>query len=279
MSNGVLARLRSLVPHLTPVLRRIGSYALENPEKVIYHTVTELAEASSSSEGSVIRFCQELGFSGLQDFKLALAVDLASSVAPTDLLVVPDNTQELTRHVIRTTVSSIEETGRLLDASAVDDAVKHILNARRIDIYGVGASGTTASYLDYKLLRLGLPSKAYVDPHLATMSASQLDQSCVAIGISSSGSTRDIIDAVDTAHSVGAYIVAIVNRLKSPLAKKADCVLLASSHESPLTGGAVLSKMSQLLVLEVLFTAMVRCDERLQERIRATAEAVVDKSL
>jgi DNA-binding MurR/RpiR family transcriptional regulator len=80
-----LAQLRSVQSSLTPVLERIAAYALSHPHKVIYHTVTELAEASGTSEASVIRFCRDLGYAGFQDFKLALAVDLASHpVAPSD---------------------------------------------------------------------------------------------------------------------------------------------------------------------------------------------------
>ena len=279
MRSGVLPRLRSSLPHLTPALRRIAAYALDDPEKVIFQTVTELAAGSTSSEGSVIRFCQELGFGGLQDFKLALAVDLASPALPNGLLPAPADTDALKKRALEFMIAGLEETDRLLDAAAVDEAADRILAAKRIDIYGVGASGMTATYLDLKLMRLGLPTKAVVDPHLAAISAVTLDAQSVAIAISSSGSTKDTIQAVDIAHSAGAFVIAVVNRPLSPIAKRADCVLLGSSHESPLAGGAALSKASQMLVLEVLFTAMIARGEGLIERIRATAKGVVEKSL
>ena len=68
VATGVLARLRATLPGLTPALGRIAEVALEAPHKVLYSTVTELAEAARSSEGSVIRFCKDLGFGGFQDF-------------------------------------------------------------------------------------------------------------------------------------------------------------------------------------------------------------------
>lgn len=279
MRSGVLARLRSSVPHLTPALRRIAEHALDNPDTVIFQTVTELAQASASSEGSVIRFCQELGFAGLQDFKLALAVDLARSGEPDGLPATPVTTQELKARTLQSMVAGLEETVGLLDDAAVDEAAAHILMAKRIDVYGVAASGITAEYLDLKLLRLGLRSRAYTDPHLAAISAVSLDSDSVAIAISSSGSTKDTIEAIDLGRAAGAYVIAIVNRRLSPLAKRADCVLLGSSHESPVAGGAAMSKVSQMLVIEVLFTAMIARDERLVERIRETARGVVEKIL
>ena len=279
VSSGVMGRLRSSLPHLTPALRRIASFVHERPDVVVFQTVTELAASSASSEGSVIRFCQEMGYRGLQDFKLALAVDLAATAPVLSTPAVPTNTRELKERAVQEMVAGLEETGRLLDDDAIDLAAARILAAEQIDIYGVGASGMAAQYLDLKLMRLGLRCKSYVDPHLAAIGAVALRPDTVAIGVSNSGSSKDTIEAIDTARAAGAFVIAVVNRQLSPLEKRADCVLLGSSSESQLSGGAAMSKASQMLVFEVLFNALIARDRRSLERIRATAAGVVGKSL
>lgn len=275
VATGTLARLRATVPGLTPALQRIAEYALEAPEKVIYHTVTELAEAAHSSEGSVIRFCKDLGFSGFQDFKLALATDLAA--APRDKALNIPGEQGIITAAVQHAQTAIRETAQLLELNQVERVAAQVLSAERIDVYGVGASGVIAHYVEYKLLRLGLSVQAFVDPHLAAMSAARLTGASVAIGVSSSGSVIDTVYALQTARAAGAFTVALTNRAKSPMTATSSAVLLASNPESPLTGGAIPSKIGQLLVLDVLFSSLLSNADRL-EAVQKTAGVVVDKS-
>lgn len=273
-----LAKLRSAHSSLTPVLERIASYALSNPQKVIYHTVTELAEASGASEASVIRFCHDLGYSGFQDFKLALAVDLASQPATPSEDGPIDSSAEVVRRVVTEAQRAVSDTGELIDAQDIETAARKLLTARRIEVFGVGASGIVAEYFLYKLIRLGLTATAYRDPHLASMSAATLGTGDVAIGISSSGSIVDTVEALRLGRKAGAFTIAITNRPRSPLTSHAELVLVAANPESPLTGGAVLSKVSQLLLLEALFNVMLRLEPDRSHTLRQTAEAVVQKS-
>lgn len=277
VATGILARLRATLPGLTPALQRIAEYALDAPDKVLYHTVTELAEAASSSEGSVIRFCKDMGFSGFQDFKLALATDLASAPreSASGVLGEPGN---IITNAVQHAETAIRETGQLLDLSEIEQTTAQLLLADRIDVYGVGASGVIAHYVHYKLLRLGLNVQAFVDPHLAAMSAAYLTKASVAIGVSSSGSVVDTVHALQTARVAGAFTVSLTNRAKSPMTAISDAVLLASNPESPLTGGAIPSKIGQLLVLDVLFSSLLSQRSSGLTAVQKTAEAVVDKS-
>ena len=272
---GTLARLRATLPGLTPVLQRIAEYALSAPDKVLYYTVTELAEAAGSSEGSVIRFCKDLGFSGFQDFKLALATDLAATPREGGLSASAE--PGIITDAVQHAETAIRETGQLLDPDELKQVAAKVASADRIDIYGVGASGVIAHYVEYKLLRLGLNVQAFIDPHLAVMSAARLTNMSVAIGVSSSGSVMDTVHAVQTARAAGAFTVALTNRARSPLTATSSTVLLASNPESPLTGGAIPSKIGQLLVLDVLFSSLLSNGSG-SAAVQKTAEAVVSKS-
>lgn len=277
MGDNVRARLNSAAPSMTPTLRRIADYVMAHPDRVIYQTVTELSKVAESSEGSIIRFCREQGYSGFQEFKLKLALDLGQQ--PSRAAPAPsDTTQDIIARVAADSVSAVEETRSLLEPLQVDRAASLIIRARNIEIFGVGASGMTAEYLGYKLMRIGLNARTHVDPHFAAMSAAQLGPSDVAIGVSSSGSTIDTVHALHVARSTGARTIAVVNRVKSPITNHADCVLLASALESPLAGGGVASKMSQFFVLEVVFSVLRREMGAAESALRRSAEAVAEKS-
>lgn len=278
----LLTRLRASLDDLSPVQRRVAQYVLEHPDATIYHSVTELSEATRSSEGSIIRFCQDLGFSGFQEFKLTLAVELdpPSRAQP----VRPDaggaeGAANLMARLTDNAASAMLDTANLFEQDTFEAVAQRLAAAERVDIYGVGASGVVAQYYAYKFLRLGLTVQAFTDMHLGSMSASNLSAGCVAIGVSSSGSTFDTLQALRTAKEAGAFTVAVTNRLKSPLAKIADSSLFASPPESPLTGGDVFAKIGQLLVLEALSRLLVAGDEGLLDVVQRTARVVADRSM
>lgn len=278
MPNGALASLRSLGSGMTPALRKIADYVQGDPQKLLYQTVVEVADGSGSSEASVIRFCRDLGFSGFQDFKLALASDLAVSPVGLSPQDDPQTPEEALEYVIHHARQALEDTRSLLDLNAVSEAVKLILKARRIDIYGVGASGVTAQDFAYKFLRLGYATQAYADPHMAAMSAATLGPEALAMAITRSGTTIDTVKALETARRSGAKTLAITQRLKSPVARAADLTLITSVAESPLTGGSVTAKMGQLLVLDLLYTLVALRRKESQEFISRTAAAVSDRN-
>lgn len=258
---------------MTPALLRVANYVLNDPSTVLYQSITELAEESKSSEASVMRFCRELDYPGFQNFKLALAQELAAhptmgSTASDDPIV----------NLIETAKQALNETERLLDRKALEKAARQVLTAKHIEIFGVAASAITAQYLEYKLVRLGLRARALSDAHLATMIAETTDAATLHILVSSSGSTMDPVRVAKIAQGRGATVVTITNRAKSPLVAASDFVLVASWPETPLTGGAFPSKISQLLLVDALAAYATKLSPKLLETIKTTASSVSDRS-
>ena len=160
----------------------------------------------------------------------------------------------------------------------VEVAAQALAHSRRVDIYGVGYSSFTALDAKLKFVRLGLIADAYGDAHLQVMAAASLSAQDVAIGISNSGSTKDVVDALLTARKSGATTVAITNFSPSPITRASDVVLLTASPESPLGGEVLTSRIAQLCVLDVLSTAIaVTLGEGCLDLIKKTSEAVKKK--
>lgn len=275
--SGALSRLRAQMALLTPAQQRAAAYTLEHPREVVYQTVTELAEASGTGVATVMRLCRDIGFGGFQEFKLALAADLAGAPSSPDAL--PSGTPEsLIAQAARACAQALEETGKVLDPRELERALNALAHAPFILLTGQGASGVTALDFAYKLLRLGLNAAATVDPHLAAMRAAVLPRGSVTVGITRSGSTIDTVHVLREARQSGAFVVAITHRARSPVTEYADCTLHTASPEDPLGGGAVASKVGQLLVLEALYTGLATRVPGAQDAVRTTAAAVVDKS-
>lgn len=62
---------------LSPKLQTIAAFALDQPENFVRNTSREICAALGTSEPTLIRFCQHFGYSGLSDFRIALALSYA----------------------------------------------------------------------------------------------------------------------------------------------------------------------------------------------------------
>ena len=268
---GALSRLRAEQTHLTPALRRLAEVVLASPQEAIYQSVTELADLAGVGEASVIRLCRDLGFKGFQDFKLALAADLAraSEVHPGAGAL---------EHVTEGALRAISETSAMLTGT-LGPALAALSAVRTLLIYGAGASGVSAQDYAYKFVRLGYTVSVYLDAHLAAMATATLPPETVLIALTRSGSTLDTVKVLELARARGVTTLLITERVKSPATAVADIILYTASSESPLTGGSIVSKMGQLLILDALFAELLGRLPGAQDAVAATARAVTDRNL
>jgi DNA-binding MurR/RpiR family transcriptional regulator len=276
---GCLLRIKSAAEMFKPAEKSVAEFVLANAEQVMHMSVSEAARDIGVGESTVIRFCRSLGYKGYQEFKLRLAQDLVEPVEFIhENISFNDSTADLAQKVFQTNIQAVADTMKALDPHMVEVAAKNLADAGRIDIYGVGYSSFTALDAKLKFVRLGLVADAYGDGHLQAMAAASLRKSDVAIGISHSGSTRDVVDALTSARKSGASTISITNFSPSPITRASDVVLLTASPESPLGGEVLTSRIAQLCVLDVLSVALaVALGEGCLDLIRKTSEAVKKK--
>jgi DNA-binding MurR/RpiR family transcriptional regulator len=262
-----------------PAEKSVAQFVLANPELVMNMSVSEAARDIGVGESTVIRFCRSLGYKGYQEFKLRLAQDLVEPVEFIhENITFNDTTADLAQKVFQTNIQAVANTMKALDPHMVEVAAKSLADTGRVDIYGVGYSSFTALDAKLKLVRLGLVADAYGDAHLQAMAAASLRKGDVAIGISHSGSTKDVVDALTAARKSGASTISITNFSPSPITRASDVVLLTASPESPLGGEVLTSRIAQLCVLDVLSVALaVTLGDGCLDLIRKTSEAVKKK--
>jgi len=274
-----LGLIRSHYPSLTPAEQRVADFILNDPGKVIYMSVTELAEKCDVGDGTVVRFAHDIGLSGYQELKLILSRDLSNSFEYVLEDVSPeDSLEDIVRKITNRNLRAIADTTQLISIDSLNRAIEAIYKARRVEFYGVGASGFTALEAKYKFLRIGILCDALTDPHLQAMSASTLNSRDVAIGVSHSGATKDTVDSIKVAKNAGATTICITNFARSPITEFTDIVLLTASPEAPLASGAIRSIVSQLHVLDLLFTGVaMRLGKQALRYTEMTAQAVLNK--
>lgn len=257
-AEGVQAKIRSRLPNCSRGERRVADYILENSAQMIYQSVTEVGVATGTSEATVIRFCQALGYRGYHEFKVALAQDLVvPTPAQSDEVRPDDPLPTIATKLMTHNIQVLHDTMRVLDMALLERAVDAVVRARKVEFYGVGASGVTAADARYKFMRIGTMCDAPPDPNIQAMSAAMLTPQDVAVGISWSGSNKDTLHVLKTAREAGARVIVVTNFIKSPVTEVADLVLLTASRETPAQSGSLASKIAQIFVLDLLFTSVV----------------------
>jgi DNA-binding MurR/RpiR family transcriptional regulator len=259
----LLAHVRALTPNLAPAERRVAAAVVQDPAGVAAKTISELAEACRTSGTTVIRFCRAMGFPGYPELRLALAAaaqvgqargweDIGSDIGPQDTI------DEVIKKIAHADARAVEETAAQLNAETLSAVVDAIVHARRIDIYGVGASAFVALDLQQKLHRIERIVYAWPDPHSAVTSAALLKRGDVAIGISHTGMTADTVGSLAEARQQQATTVAITNFPGSSIASVADHVLTTAARETTFRSGAMASRIAALTVVDCLFVAVAQ---------------------
>lgn len=258
---------------LTKSEKKIADYILTSGEKIVHSTMSDIREATNVGDGTIIRFCQKIGFSGFSDLKIAIAKE--------DFSKQQQVSQESDLFDKRTTTinNALRTTNQRLDNEKLQRAVQLITEANQIYIFGVGSSGNTGNDLEAMLLRVGVQSRSVVDPHFQAQVASLLTEKDLVIGLSLSGRTKDTYDSLNIAKKNQAKIIAITNYQLSPIAQLAD-VVLQTAIEEFLDGASLAGKISQLYLCDLLVQGYEIENNVNSIELRETVlRSILDKSL
>jgi DNA-binding MurR/RpiR family transcriptional regulator len=277
-----LVRLRELSDNLKPSEVPAARYILEHPQEVIHLSIQELSRRSGSSEASIIRLCKSTGLKGYQELKVSIAADLATQSSPMQYTDIRPNApiDEIVQSVAGHNLKSLEDTLRLLDTATLESAAEALGKARRIDFYGVGASNLICQDAQQKFMRAGKVATAYGDSHLQVTSAVNLGPEDVAVGVSYSGQTVEIVQALQVAKNAGATTISITRVGDNPVSQLADIRLHAAASESGIRSAATASRLAQLLLIDILYACVAsRMYDEVVQRLEATRLALQVKKV
>ena len=264
----------------TKTEKKIADYVLQNTNKVLFMSITELAEECNVAEASVHRFCRTMGVKGYQEFKMKLSLSLTpedDSSLEKDFSDKDSLDFNLDR-ILQSHISALKETRMLLNKGEVERSIRMIEEATNVYFFGIGDSLLSARSARNKFLRICSKVNCMEDPHMQAMTASMAGPEDVIIIISYSGATKDNIYVAKIAKESGAKVVGITRFIKSPLAGYTDALLVCGSNEGPLEGGSMGAKLSQLYIIDVLFQEYYRRNKGISiENNKKTSKAVVDK--
>jgi DNA-binding MurR/RpiR family transcriptional regulator len=276
---GSFVRLQGAYSGLRAAEQRVADFILAHPDELIYLTVTELADRTKTSESTVVRLTQKIGYKGYQEFKIVLARDLVEPATAIYAAIEPgDDLATVKNKVFQANAQALRDTLEVLDDAQLQRGVDALATARRVEIYGVGGSAPLALDAYHKLLKLGMSVVAQSDGDLMAMSSSLLGPGDVALGISHTGASRDVTDALGRAKRHGAATICITHRSSSPITKVSDVVLVTAAQQTAFRSDASSSRIAQLAVIDTLYVGVAHTNHaRSLEMIERTREATAAK--
>jgi DNA-binding MurR/RpiR family transcriptional regulator len=282
----MLGRIRAELPTLPEALRRVADQILADPAEAALATIVDLAERSGTSTATVTRFCRLFDFRGYAALRVAIATETGRAAqARWDLdigreIVATDSLERVLGIVASADSRAIQETAAQLDLASLERVTAALAGARRVELFGIGSSGTAATELAIRLQRIGVVCWARSEVHTALTNAALLRPGDVAIGLSHSGRTHEAIEVLAEAASQGATTVAVTSFPRSPLAEAAELVLTTAPHETTFRPEALAAMHSQLFVLDLIYVALAqRTYDQSSAAFEVTARAVTGHRL
>lgn len=256
-NSAVVIRIRSMIPELSKSEASVAEYISEHCGEVMNLSVSALADCCGVSEPTVIRACRNLGFSGYQALKIALAQSTGTTISCSGEEVdSSDDMETAMRKVFAAAVDAVAMTRESLDVPSLEKAAELLLKAKRIFIFGVGGSAAVGSDVQHKFMRLGLEAVAFADLNLQAFAAAYAGKDDVVFAISHSGSSKAVVDNAILAKSNGAAVISLSSLGKSPLTEIADVSLYTAANETRYRIVAISSRIAELTIIDTLYSYM-----------------------
>lgn len=278
--QSIIMNIRANYSQLGPGEKRIADLLLNEPRTILPLTITEFSQKADCGTATLVRFAKRLGMNGYQDLKIAIAQDVSSMSNEKEHISQNDSCFNIFFKRSHDIQSTLRETSRVLDRNALEEAAQKIMHAKRIVIFGLGNSSPIALDAQHKFLRLGLNAVACSDNHLQAIISSHLGKDSVAIGISHSGHSTDIISALRLSKISGATTICITNYGTSPITSVSDICLFTQAAETQHSILALSSRIAQLTILDTLYTyIMAQTEDASLEAIVHTESALKEKKV
>jgi DNA-binding MurR/RpiR family transcriptional regulator len=281
----IFTRIRRHFPHLHPALKRIAQYVLEHPEKVKIQIIGETAAQCGVSVATVTRFVKRIGLNSFQELKIATAERLFNGGDQRagkqkfvyDDVAKNDSIERIIEKITFKNIDTLNTTKTLLVPADLERAVKAIEKADVLAFYCSGSSIVAGQNAKSRFYRVGKKCLLYSDSTEQNISASLLDGKSVAIGITSSGRTRSVVNAMKISREAGATTICITDSPSSPVVNFSDICFFSSSTYSSFLEDSMTSRMPHILIIDILYACFaVKHYQKSLKSIEKTTAAIKD---
>ncbi|MCR8632787.1 MurR/RpiR family transcriptional regulator [Paenibacillus radicis (ex Xue et al. 2023)] len=257
-SGTLFGRIQASLSNLSEAKKNVGQYILENWQDVSFLTASRVAQRVGVSESVVVRFAQDVGYSGFPDLQNALQAILQNRLTAvktlgevnTDVLISKENgCSGIAQKIFDLTVKNLQATQLSNSSDSFEKAIELIMSSNRIAVVGSRNARGPATVLAVHLneiftntILIGSGTDELFDSIRSLYSTDLL----ITIGLPTYG--KHTILASELAYERGVNQITITDSLISPLAKQAAVALLVQGMSYSFAN----SHIASLFVVDIL---------------------------
>ncbi|MSP41042.1 MAG: MurR/RpiR family transcriptional regulator [Deltaproteobacteria bacterium] len=247
-----LTDLRALLPLLSEHHARVAQFAMQNPAGFLDLDARELGYQCGTSEATIVRFCQRVGYRGLSEMKKILSLQLAANLVPARSATKSDADETVLERVFADCIAALRDTVASVDHASLERVAAAIARSELLYLFGAGGSAQVAQEAALKFLTLGFRTLAFVDPIQQLAAAKLVSAKDVAIAVTYAGNQKEVAEALRSAKERKAFCVGITSFEQSMIAKSTDALLIISPPTELLRGQTGAHRVAQVALLDAL---------------------------
>lgn len=221
--NKVLLKIEENYNKFTKSEIKVMKFILENSKYILDHSIGNISSKIGVSDATLSRFAVKVGFKGFNELRFILDQEgKRVSIEQTNNNLALDKLLTDYKTLLNQSVDLIKNEN-------IDFFIDLVKKSSRIKIYGIGSSGYFAREMSFRLSKLGFDTKAITETHEMKIDANFCNNKDLIIGVSLSGLTNDVIEAIDIGKNNGATTVAFTNYPDSKIGASSHRVIKISS--------------------------------------------------
>ena len=245
---------------LTDLEQEIARYFLQAETIQDDLSSQQVTQKLHISQAALTRFSKKCGFTGYREFIFQYLHQAKKQETHSH------NHSPLTNRVLRSYSHMWEQTQDLIDEEQLERIAQLIEDADRVYFFGTGSSGLVAREMKLRFMRLGVVCESLTDQDGFAWTTSIMDENCLVLGFSLSGSTPSILDSLLDAKEMGAKTVLFTSVPNKDSQAYTETVLVAS-HSQPSYIQRISAQLPMLFFIDLIYAYFLEINRESKEKI------------
>ena len=245
---------------LTELEQEIARYFLQAETIQDDLSSQQVTQKLHISQAALTRFAKKCGFTGYREF--VFQYQHQSSKADTH----SHKHSPLTKRVLRSYSIMREQTQDLIDEEQLERVAQLIDDAERVYFFGTGSSGLIAREMKLRFMRLGVVCEALTDQDGFAWTTSIMDENCLVLGFSLSGTTQSVLDSLLDAKEMGAKTILFTSTPNKNSQAYTETVLVASHSQSSYIQ-RISAQLPMLILIDLIYAYFLEINRESKEKI------------
>jgi len=245
---------------LTELEQEIARYFLQAETIQDDLSSQQVTQKLHISQAALTRFAKKCGFTGYREFVFQYQHQASK----------PDTHSHkhspLTKRVLRSYSIMREQTQDLIDEEQLERVAQLIDDAERVYFFGTGSSGLIAREMKLRFMRLGVVCEALTDQDGFAWTTSIMDENCLVLGFSLSGTTQSVLDSLLDAKEMGAKTILFTSAPNKNSQAYTETVLVASHSQSSYIQ-RISAQLPMLILIDLIYAYFLEINRDSKEKI------------